>query len=98
MKRAASVGAGATEGVTVALSAPRAAEVALAGPDEGRRVGVPAAGGRFEPVPDLAWGGRRLPIEGAADADALDGLGHVQPGAAQVVQDQEQPQRWQAFG
>jgi hypothetical protein len=83
MDGTASAGPRAAEGVVVALAAPLTTELALAAPDEGRRVGVPAAGGRFEPVDDVVRGGRRLPFEGAADEEALDRLGHVQPGAAQ---------------
>src|SRR4051794_6510762 len=121
MNRTTSAGTGATEGVVVTLMAALAPEVALAGPLERRGVGVPAAGGRFEPAHDVGWRVRRLSFEGAADEDALDGLGHVQPGAAewgverhdamfdqpehegrglvaaQVVEDQEHPEGWQAI-
>ena len=106
----------------VPLAAPLAPEQALAGPDEGRGVGVPAARRRFKPVDDVVWGGRGLTGERPVDKDALDRLGHVQPGAAQrgvqwhdavlnqpqheswglvaaeIVQDQQHPQGWQAFG
>jgi hypothetical protein len=74
MDRAASAGAGATEGMMMPLSAALATELSLAAPCEGRRVGVPATGGRFEPVDDVLRGGWRLPCESAANGDALDGL------------------------
>ena len=117
-----SAGTGAAEGMVVALAAALATEQALAGPLEGRGVGVPAARGGFEPVDDVVRGSRCLAGERAADEDALDRLGHVQPGAAewgverhdavlnepqherrglvaaQVVEDQQHPQRWQALG
>jgi len=83
MDGTASAGAGATERVLVTLPTPLASELALAAPSERRRVGVPASGGRFEPVHDLLRGIWRLAFEGAADEDPLDRLGHVQPGAAQ---------------
>jgi len=57
--------------------------VLFAAPDEGRRGGVPAAGGGLQPGDDLGDGGGVLAGEGAADEDALDRLGHVQPGPAQ---------------
>src|SRR5215211_4050779 len=83
MDGATSVGTGATEGVVMALSAALAAELALTTPDERRRIGVPATRGLFEPAHNLLRGGRRLPFERAAGEDALDRLGHVQPGAAE---------------
>ena len=120
MDRPTSAGTGAAEGVVVPLAAALAPELALAGPLERGGVGVPAARGGFEPVDDVVRGGRGLAGERAADEDALDRLGHVQPGAAergverhdavldqpqdqarglvaaQVVQDQQQAQGWQA--
>jgi hypothetical protein len=74
MEGARSAGTGAAEGMVLALAAPLAPELALAGPDERRGVGVPAAGGRFEPVDDGIRGGRCLARECAADEDALDRL------------------------
>src|SRR3954451_12018621 len=82
MDRTTSAGTGAAEGVVVALAAALPSELALAGPDEGGGVGVPAARGRFEPVDDVVRGGGGLPGQCTADEDALDRLGHVQPGAA----------------
>ena len=121
MDRAASTSTGAAESLVVAQPAALAPEVALPTPDEGCRVGVPATGGGFEPAHDVGRRVRGLAFECAAHEDALDGLGHVQPGAAQwriqrhhamldqpedergglvaaqIVEDQEQPQWRQAF-
>src|SRR5829696_4257454 len=82
MEWATSAGTGAAEGMVVALAAPLAPELALAGPDERRGIGVPAARGRFEPVDDVIRRRRGLTGERTADEDALDGFGHVQPGPA----------------
>ncbi len=78
-----SVGTGAAECVVMTSTAPLASELALATPDERCRIGVPAARGLFEPAHDVFWRVRRLPFERTADEDALDGLGHVQPGATE---------------
>src|SRR5215212_2823552 len=83
MDRTTSAGAGAAEGMVVALAAAPTPELALAGPLEGGGVGVPAAGGGFEPGDDVVRAGRRLADERAAGEDALDRFGHVQPGAAE---------------
>ena len=72
MDGTASAGPRAAEGVVVALAAPLTTELALAAPDEGRRVGVPATRGRFEPIDDAVWGPRGFTGQGAADEDALD--------------------------
>src|SRR3954447_21519781 len=72
-------GWGATE---APLSGALAALEALAVPDERRGVGVPAGGRVVEPGDQAVLGPRLLSVEGAADDDPLDGLGHVQPGAA----------------
>src|SRR5204863_7163395 len=63
-------GAGArpAEGMVMPLAAPLASEQALAGSDEGRGIGVPAACRRFEPGDDVVWCGRRLPRERAGEA------------------------------
>src|SRR5688572_25395515 len=122
MEWPAGAGPGAAEGMVVPLTAALATEVALAGPLEWGGVGVPTARGGFEPVGDVVRGGGGLAGERTADEDALDRLGHVQPGAAergvqrhdavldepehqtrglvaaQVVEDQEQAEGWQAFG
>jgi len=122
MDRATSTSAGPPKGVVVPLATALAAELALAGPLEWRGVGVPAARGGFEPVDDVVRGGQCLAGQRPANEDALDGFGHVQPGAAergvqrhdavrdqpqhegrslvagQVVQNQQHPQGWQAFG
>jgi hypothetical protein len=74
MEWAASAGTGAAEGVMVALAAPLAPELALAGPLERRGIGVPAARGGFEPVDDVGRGRRGLAGERPADEDALDRL------------------------
>src|SRR4051812_1939649 len=83
MDRTTNAGAGAAEGMAVSLAAALAPELALAAPLEGGGVGVPAARRRFEPVDDVVRGGRCLPVECATDEDALDRLGHVEPGATQ---------------
>jgi hypothetical protein len=83
MEWATSAGTRAAEGVVVALAAPLAPELALAGPDERRGVGVPATRGRFEPVDDVHRRSRGPAGERTADKDALYGFGHVQPGAAE---------------
>src|SRR5215213_9955290 len=83
MEWATSAGTGAAEGMVVALAAPLAPELALAGPDERRGIGVPAARGRLEPVDDVIRRSRGLAGERTADEDALDGFGHVEPGAAE---------------
>src|SRR5215208_4861329 len=83
MERAPGAGPGAAEGMAVALAAALASELALAAPLEGSWVGVPAARGRLEPVDDISRGGRCLSRERATDEDALDGFGHVEPGAAE---------------
>src|SRR5215213_8616862 len=83
LDRSTCAGPGAAESVVVTLAAALAAELALAVPGEGSRVGVPAARGRLEPVDDVVRGGRCLSGERATDEDALDRLGHVEPGAAQ---------------
>src|SRR3954471_20413415 len=83
MDRTTSAGAGAAEGMAVPLAAACAPELALAGPLEGGGVGVPAARRRLEPVDDVVRGGRVLAGERATDEDALDGFGHVEPGAAE---------------
>src|SRR3982751_6046063 len=94
-------GTGAAERVVTTLAAALASELALAAPDERRWVGVPPAGGVFEPAHDVLWCIRRLPFEGTTGEDTLDGLGHVQPGATErrvqghdAVLDQPQDQRW----
>lgn len=66
----------------VTVSGALAAFVALAVPDEGGRVGVPARDGVVEPGDELILGLGMLAIEGSADDDPLDRLGEVQPGAA----------------
>src|SRR3954451_5805446 len=120
--RATSAGTGPAEGLAVPLTAAFASELPFAAPLEGSGVGVPAARGGFEPVNDVVRGAGVLAGEGATDEDALDRLGHVQPGAAergverhdavldqpedqarglvaaQVVEDEQQPQGRQAVG
>jgi len=82
MDGSAGAGSGPAKGM-VTLPTPLASEVALASPDEGCGIGIPAACGRFEPVDEVVGTRRGLSGESAADEDALDRLGHVQPGAAQ---------------
>src|SRR6266568_474058 len=76
---AAGAGARAAEAMAAGAAAPAALR-ALAAPDEGRGRGVPAERGGLQPGDDLVGGGRVLPVQGAADEDALDRLGHVEPG------------------
>jgi hypothetical protein len=64
------------------LSGALATFVALAVPDEGGRVGVPARDGVVEPGDQLILGLGMLAVERSADDDPLDRLGQVQPGAA----------------
>src|SRR5947209_18279309 len=69
---------------SIGVTAPLAPSlVALAVPDKGCGLAVPSLGGLLEPGADL--GGRlgMLARQGAALEDALDGLGHVQPTAAE---------------
>jgi hypothetical protein len=56
---------------------------AFAVPEEGRGVLVPGACRLLEPGADLGGAVRVLPVEGATLEDALDGLCHVQPTAAE---------------
>src|SRR3954452_10567543 len=72
-------GRGATQ---APLSGALAALEALAVPDERGGVGVPARDRVVEPGDQVVLGLGMLAVEGAADDDPLDGLGHVQPGAA----------------
>src|SRR5918993_4964084 len=73
---------GAADGVSVAGSfAPPLP--ALAVPEEGRGLPVPGTRGLLEPGADLGGASRVLPVEGATLEDALDGLRHVEPTAAE---------------
>ena len=72
-------GRGATE---APWSGALAALEALAVPDERSGGGVPARDRVVEPGDQVVLGLGLLSVEGAADDDPLDGLGHVQPGAA----------------
>src|SRR5881275_1472137 len=67
-------------GVT-ALLAPSLA--ALAVPDKRCGLAVPGLGSLLEPGADLSGRLRMLAPQGPALEDALDGLGHVQPTAAE---------------
>jgi hypothetical protein len=64
------------------LSGALASLEARAVPNERSGGGVPAGDGVVEPGDQVVLGLRLLSVEGAADDDPLDGLGHVQPGAA----------------
>src|SRR3954465_11323451 len=64
------------------LSGALAAFEALTMPDERGWMGVPAGDGVVEPGDQVVLGLGLLSVECAADDDPLDGLGHVQPGAA----------------
>ncbi len=61
---------------------PPAALPTVAAPDERGWGRVPAPDGGGQPVHDLLGSFGVVAIQGAPDEDALDGLGHVQPGAA----------------
>ena len=73
---------GGRGGAQAPLSGALAALEALAVPDERSGVGIPARDRVVEPGNQVVLGRRLLSVEGAADDDPLDGLGHVQPGAA----------------
>ncbi len=60
---------------------PLTAGSSLASPDKGCRVLIPSSCCGFQPLNELCWIGGRLTCERAADEDALNGLGHVQPTA-----------------
>src|SRR3954452_5873162 len=72
----------AAEGVCIAalLSPPLPAPAV---PDERRGLPVPGLRGLLEPGADLGRALRVLTVERAPLEDALDGLGHVQPAAAE---------------
>src|SRR5829696_1305351 len=73
---------GAADGVPIAgsLAPPLPA---LAVPQEGGGPPVPGLRRLLEPAADLGGALRVLAVEGAPLEDALDGLGHVQPAAAE---------------
>jgi len=71
-------GPGATE---AALARPLAADLALAGPGEGRGGLIPAGDGVVEPADQCRLRLRVLAGQGARDEDALERPGHVQPRA-----------------
>src|SRR5215211_2903552 len=72
----------AAEGVSVAGSLAPSLP-ALAVPEEGRGLPVPGLRGLLEPGADLGRAPRVLAVERAPLEDALDGLDHVQPAAAE---------------
>ena len=80
--RVSRVSARAADGVPItgSLAPPLPA---LAVPVEGRGLPVPGLCGLLEPAADLGGAPRVLAVEGAPLEDALDGLGHVQPAAAE---------------
>lgn len=65
-----------------ALAGPPAALLPRAAPDERRRCRVPAAHRRRQPVHDLPGPRGMGAVQGAADEEALDRLGQVEPRAA----------------
>src|SRR4029450_8012584 len=76
------MGSGAANGVSFAGSfAPPLPALAI--PEEGRGLPVPGTRGLLEPGADLGGALRVLPVGGATLEDALDGLGHVEPTAAE---------------
>ena len=80
--RTAGIGTGTAQG-KAALTRALATGGAFAAPDKGRGLAVPAPGGRFEPANDLRRCLWVLTGQGPSLQDALDGLGHIQPGATQ---------------
>ena len=73
---------GAANGVRISSAlAPSLPTVAV--PDKRRWVLVPGARGLFEPSADFGRGLWMLPRQGPALEDALDGLRHIQPAAAE---------------
>ena len=66
-----------------ALAAALSAGGPFAAPNERGRFAVPAFGRGFQGVDDLLRRFRRLAIQSTAHDNALDGFGHVEPGAAQ---------------
>ena len=68
-----------------------AAGLALAAPDERRRRGIPAVGGVLQVRDDFGHGLGVLAVQGAVLEDALHGLGHVQPRAAQRREQRHDP-------
>src|SRR5438876_7536284 len=78
-----SIGLGRWGAAEVTLAGPPAAFVALAVPDERGWRGVPAHDGVVEPGDQVVLGLRLMPVERPTDEDPLDGLGHIQPGAAE---------------
>ena len=74
MERTTSGGAGAAEGMVMALAAALMSELALPAALEGGGIGVPPARRRFESVDDVVWRTGGLAGERAADEDALDRL------------------------
>src|SRR5260221_1023371 len=56
---------------------------ALATPDEGGRIGVPAPRSRLQPRDELVACLRMLPRQSPASQDALDRLRHIEPGAGE---------------
>ena len=79
-KRATGVASRPAEGMA-ALVSPAAAFGALAAPDEGRWIGIPAADGGSQPVHQLVGIRGVLAGQGPADQDALDRFGQVEPRA-----------------
>jgi len=65
------------------LSGALATFVALAVPDEGGRVGIPAGDGVVEPGDQVVLGLGMVSLQCSPHEDALDRLGHVQPGTAE---------------
>src|SRR5258708_5470738 len=64
----------ASQGMTAVIRA-LAALLAFAGPDKGSRLGIPAAGGGFQPGDQILRTRRRGAVQGSAFDNALDGLG-----------------------
>jgi hypothetical protein len=63
-------GRGTTDGMTTGISA-LAAELALTCPDKGGGVGIPAAGGGFEPSDNVLWGSGIVSLERTALENTL---------------------------
>src|SRR5712691_11643493 len=79
---ASGAGTGATQRMAAEIGA-LTAQVTTSAPLKGRRIGVPAASGLFEPVHDVLRRSGRRAIQRAVADNPLHGFGHIQPRATQ---------------
>ena len=82
-------GGGGTTQSTLLCS--EAAFATLAIPDERSWRCVPAGDRVLQPADDLRGALRMLAVQSPTTQDALDGLGHIQPGAAQGCVERHHP-------